>query len=115
MNLYTYHNDPKSLNGFEDARKLVPDLAFDFAQSTSGLYPAGEKAISRDALCSYYYAIAIVGGRFLPGEKAIAKDPYNSYWYAVNLLKHRFEKGEPSMRPDNGLWTNYCKSFKIPI
>jgi len=78
---------------------MTPYLAYDKARKLGLRIPEPElePVISKDAQCSYYYAINIIKGKFILAEPAISKDVYYSYLYAKDVIKGRWEKGEPTI------------------
>lgn len=124
LNLYQYHSDAESLNGFDEYMHQNPDVAYEIALSRGyaseqledaiatsawfshiyaqnvikGSWPPGEKAIATDAWSSYRYAKHVIQGPWPPGEKAIAGDAWASFWYAQDVLGERFLEGEPAIR-----------------
>jgi hypothetical protein len=65
-----------------------------------------ENVIKESAEYSYYYALNIIGNRFLLGEKSICKDARFSYCYARDVIKGRFEMGENSISNYSG-WSYF--------
>lgn len=66
-----------------------------YAFFTQHPFPLGEPAISKDPVCSYFYAQNLLHGPFPEGEPAIAKRGSYALSYAKNALKGPFPLAEP--------------------
>ena len=99
LNLYKYHSDPESLDGFDEYMHQNPDVAYDIALNRGHASEQLEDAIATDAWYSYLYAKDVLKGeRVEKIEDAIATDAYYSYLYARDVLSgERFEKGEDAI------------------
>lgn len=133
MNIYKFHIEPESLNGFNQADMNVVDCfwnkyknnpaelkkreraisksakyAYEYAYDVlKGEFQLGEYSISTDDLYSYLYASNILKGPFPLGEPAIATDSYSSYIYAIDVLKGPFPLGEPIIRLNSNYYRLY--------
>jgi len=76
---------------------MTPYLAYDKARKLGLRIPELEPVISKDAQCSYWYALYVIKGKFILAEPAISKDVYYSYLYVKDVIKGRWEKGEPTI------------------
>jgi len=85
---------------------MTPEQVYYKALQLAKRIPELEPIISKDAQCSYYYAINIIKCKFILAEPAISKDVYYSYLYAKDVIKGRWELGEPTISKD--AYYSYC-------
>lgn len=83
-----------------------------FALRNKDRFILGEKAISKDACCSYNYALDIIKGRFPEGEKIISKSILYSYLYSRNIIEGRFIEGEEIILKSSHQFTYKRKFLK---
>ena len=100
MNLYNLHADPQLLLYIEEAPEIVPDLFWDKYRYDKEELQKRERAISKYAEYSYYYARYVLKGSFPAGEEAISRDAKYSYLYAIGVLKGPFPEGEEAISKD---------------
>jgi hypothetical protein len=62
-----------------------------------GRWEPGEDAVSKDALCSYEYALNVVKGPWEKGEKEISSNANYACLYAQDVIKGRWERGEETI------------------
>jgi len=66
-----------------------PQEAYYKAISLGLRIPKLEAIISKDAQCSYIYALYVIKGRFILAEPIISKNAFYSYFYARDVIKGR--------------------------
>ena len=93
-NLYSLHTHPKELSGYcENLEFVVPSLAASYLDKNPDAPPdilkKIERAISKNALCSFWYARYYLKGRFELGEPMMAKfeDSYRYTQYKKALVE----------------------------
>lgn len=122
MNLYDFHDEPKSLHAHDEADYKVVKVFWDKykddpeelkkrekALAKNGHYaiqyalrilkkpfPEGEKAIFNEPHAAVSYA-RIFGIRNKDAEKLIAKNSYYSFVYAKDIIKGQWKEGEEAM------------------
>jgi hypothetical protein len=135
MNLYKFHDEPKTLDDHDKAHEAVPALIFKkyeankaelkkresilakdpkvaFEYATKVLkkrFRAAEDIIGKDDQYAYRYATVLVNGPFPAGEAAIGKQSNNAFYYAAFILKKRFPAGEAAMKTNADIWRKYQK------
>ena len=99
MNLYTYHNEPESLNDYEEAYEKVPIVLWSTMKIRGNrkLIKKHKHIFAKTARTAYHYAVRLRWGRFPEGEDAIVKDGKFSYFYAKDVIKGRFPEGEEAI------------------
>jgi hypothetical protein len=100
MDLYSLHDDPKSLNHHDVAHDKVPELIWAKYRDQPAELKKREAALAKDPEIAYSYALYVLKGPFKLGEPAIAKDAKWAYWYARIVLKGPFKLGEPEIAKD---------------
>jgi len=139
MNLYKFHNDPKSVFGFETLKPVLEqqdaDLvwreigraweagkggltslatnslaSYTYARKNKKPFPKGEDAIAKGVYTSYNYATKVLNGPFPKGEKAISTNSEYSLMYSGLALGNKpFPEGEKAIAKNADMSVDYAK------
>lgn len=120
MNLYDFHDDPKSLKHHDTAHDAVPTLIWSKFQN--GLLSRNEMLQYRSVFAKKgtpawimtQYALAVLGPgkRFEEAEDEIAKDAYAAYSYSNNSIRGPWKKGEAAISKDPTWALQYALNIK---
>ena len=113
LNVYDFYSNPKSLTGYKDRIKYVPDLAYEKAIKTPNRRsPELEPTIMKNTSAAYWYAADVIKGRWPDAEPIIMKDPSNAYQYALKIIKGRWPEAEPYIMKDPEYAAKYKEFIK---
>jgi len=90
---------------------MTPYQAYDKAYDLGKRIPELEPIISKNAQCSYLYALNVIKGKWELGEPAISKNAYYSYLCAKHVIKGRWELGEPAICKD--AYSSYWYAIEV--
>jgi len=68
---------------------MTPKEAYYKAYNLGLRIPELEPVISKDAKCSYWYAVNVIKSKFILAEPAISKNAYFIFHYATDVIKGR--------------------------
>jgi len=96
---------------------MTPREAYYKAKKSGLRIPKLEPIISKDAKCSYWYAVNVIKSKFILAEPAISKDAFYSYRYAIEVIEGRFVLGEPAISKEaeySYYYAKYVIKGKLP-
>lgn len=109
INLYNYHSNPSTLNGYNDRMRLVPEEAYEYALKKQKRIPELEPIIMKDLAFAYRYAKNIIKSRWPEAESLIMKNSAFAYGYAKYIIKGRWLEAEPYVMK-NPYWGAFYKT-----
>ena len=107
INFYLYYN------GELDNQHYAPCIAQVIKYNFTGDVKPIEHIIKKSPCYAYNYAKAVIKGRWKEAEPYIMEDSYWAFMYSYKIIKERWPEAEHNMKDDLGVWSAYCRNFKI--
>ena len=116
LNLYQYHDKPKTLANYERAKTQVPEVVWESCGTDEQLR-ALEHLWAQNPKLAYVYTLFVRKRAWPEGseaEKTMARDGRYAYRYARDVLKAPFPAGEPAIARD-AIWAPIYARYVLEL
>lgn len=114
MDLYKFHANSAILQGYKEAKYIVPDRIRKVIFNNRQLHPKQLKNISKHSNLAFYYALTLKRP-FPEGEDAISKVAKDAMGYARYVIKGPWPKGEDAIAKNSHYKRMYLDNFGVKL